>query len=177
MSICTETDSQALHITAELDEPLQALSERLALLHKTLSTATLYRIWRSVARTLQDLLWYQVIIHQRFTSNGGRQFYRDVTALLSLIDTYIPGASETVLGMPKIKESAILLSLPTTISRDSSGDTSTKGIFRSTTIDAAYDRVMRDNASAKAFVTDMAFLELDYAETRRIIERRIEVGE
>lgn len=105
-------------------------------------------------------------MHQRFTSGGGRQFHRDQQALLTLVNTYVVGASETVLGMPKIQEAAMLLSLPTVTTSENMA-----------TIEAAYDRVMRDNASAKAFVEDMGLNELDFGDARKIIGRRVEVGE
>lgn len=130
-----------------------------------MSAATLRRVWRPVTNSLQDVLWTKIVIYSRFTITGGRQFARDVKAITDMFDRYIPNASKGNMGMLRVQEAARLLSLPLA-ARD--------GLI---SIHDAYNRVMADNQSAKALVDELGFKELDYQESRRVLEHRVEVTE
>src|SRR5436305_5322307 len=84
----------------------------MAFLHKALAHAPFRRIWRESLESLQDLLWNEVLMRERFTTLGAAQFYRDLTAIWAVIDGYIANASSSALGMPKLREGAQLLNLP-----------------------------------------------------------------
>jgi RAD50-interacting protein 1 len=137
----------------------------MAFLHKTLATAPFRRIWHAALDTLQDLLWRQVLMRERFTTMGAAQFYRDLMALWEVIDDYIPNGSSSALGMPKLREAAQLLNLPTS-ARD--------GL---PSVSSAYDRVFSNNAEAKKVIDELGFSTLTFIEARLVLQRRVEASD
>lgn len=118
-----------------------------------------------MAIELQELIWRQIVLHSRFTFAGGRQFARDIKAIMDTFDSFIANASKGNLGMLKIQEASRLLGLP--LSSSNGG----------LTVHDAYDRVMADNQAAKALVDELGFTELDYQDCRRVLGHRVEVTE
>lgn len=137
----------------------------MAFLHKALATAPFRRIWREALNSLQDLLWNEVLIRERFTTLGAAQFYRDLTAIWAVIDDYIAGGSSSALGMPKLREGAQLLNLPV-VERD--------GLM---SVSSAYNRVFADNAGAKKVIEELGFSTITYIEARLVLQRRVEASD
>jgi RAD50-interacting protein 1 len=137
----------------------------MAFLHRALATATFRRVWREAFDTLQDLLWKEVLMREKFTTLGAAQFYRDLTAIWAVIDKYIPDGSSSALGMPKLREGAQLLNLPV-VARD--------GLM---SLNTAYDRVYSDNMEARKVFDELGFSTLTYVDARLVLQRRVEVNE
>jgi hypothetical protein len=148
-----------------MTDVIQTLSNNMAFLHKALATATFRRVWHEALYTLQDLLWKEVLMRERFTTLGAAQFYRDISAIWAVIDEYIPEGSSSALGMPKLREGVQLLNLPI-VARD--------GVM---SLNTAYDRVFSDNTEARKVFDELGFSTLTYADARLVLQRRVEVSE
>jgi len=134
-------------------------------LHKALASATFRRIWHESLDTLQDLLWNEVLMRERFTTLGAAQFYRDLTAIWAIIDEHIPHGSSSALGMPKLKEGAQLLNLPI-VARD--------GLM---SVSGAYDRVYADNTEARKVIDELGYSTITYFDARLVLQRRVEASD
>jgi RAD50-interacting protein 1 len=137
----------------------------MAFLHKALGAASFRRIWRDALNTLQDLLWNDILMRERFTTLGAAQFLRDLTALWTIIDNHIVDAPSSALGMPKLREAASLLNLPI-VARD--------GVM---SLSIAYERVFSNNTEAKRVIDELGFSTISHQEARRILQRRVETSE
>jgi len=152
----------SLAVTAELDQPIQTLNSNMAFLHEALAAAPFRRIWHEVLDTLQDLLWNEVLMRQRFTTLGAAQFLRDLVAIWSVIDEYVTEGASSALGMPKLREGAQILNLPI-VSRD--------GVM---SLSDVYERLFSSNAQAKTVLDELGFSTLTHIEARAVIDRRVE---
>jgi hypothetical protein len=92
------------------------LKEKMVFLQKTLAEAPFRRVWREALDTLQDLLFNEVLLKQDFTTLGSLRFAADVAAIHSVVDSVLTRGNPMI--MPKLKESAALLSLPTHAEED-----------------------------------------------------------
>jgi hypothetical protein len=137
----------------------------MAFLHKTLGAAPFRRIWHEALDTLQDLLWNDVLMRERFTTLGAAQFFRDLTALWAVIDNYVVDGSSSALGMPKLREAASLLNLPIAAQ---------DGVI---SLSSAYERIFSDNAEAKKVIDELGFSTITYQEARKVLQRRVEASE
>jgi RAD50-interacting protein 1 len=137
----------------------------MAFLHKALASVTFRRIWHEALDALQDLLWNEVLMRERFTTPGATQFYRDLTAVWAIIDEFIPDGSSSALGMPKLREGAQLLNLPI-MARD--------GLM---SLSSAYDRVYADNMEARKVIDELGFSTITYVDARLILQRRVEASD
>jgi hypothetical protein len=137
----------------------------MAFLHKALASVTFRRIWHEALDALQDLLWNEVLMRERFTTLGATQFYRDLTAVWAIIDEFIPDGSSSALGMPKLREGAQLLNLPI-MARD--------GLM---SLSSAYDRVYADNTEARKVIDELGFSTITYVDARLILQRRVEASD
>lgn len=155
-------DPYQLAITAELDEPLRIMKRNIEFLVKALSTATFRRIWREALDKLQDSLWSEVLMRQNFTTFGAAQFFRDVHAIASLVDRYIPDGSA---ALASLWDGVKLLNLPVEAQE---GGVSLK---------QASDRVFTDNTEAKKLLEDLQIESLTPANARKILQRRVENSE
>ncbi|KAG7132759.1 RAD50-interacting protein 1 like [Verticillium longisporum] len=158
-----EVDSFQLAITAELDEPLRILRQNLDFLVKALSTAAFRRTWRAALDKLQDFLWGEVLMRQTFTALGAAQFLRDLNAILSLVDRYIPNG---VGPLGSLHDALRLLNLP--VEAKSGGGVSLK---------VATDRIFTDNTEAKKMLEALEIDSLTPANARHILQRRLETNE
>jgi RAD50-interacting protein 1 len=137
----------------------------MAFLHNALASATFRRIWHEALDTLQDLLWNEVLMRERFTTLGAAQFYRDLTAIWAIIDEYIPEGSSTALGMPKLREGAQLLNLPLVPS---------DGLM---SLSSAYNRVYADNTEARKVIEELGLSTITYVDARLVLQRRVEASD
>ncbi|KAE8445591.1 hypothetical protein EG329_013224 [Mollisiaceae sp. DMI_Dod_QoI] len=97
-------------VTAELDQPLQALKQDMTFLRQTLADAAFRRLWRAPLDTLEDMLFRDVLLSQDFTTLGAARFMQDVAAIQNVIDSCY--GAKARLGVPKLTEAAALLNLP-----------------------------------------------------------------
>jgi RAD50-interacting protein 1 len=143
----------------------KTLTDNMTFLHNALGVAPFRRVWYEALNTLQELLWNDIFMRERFTTLGAAQFFRDLTALWAVIDKYVVDGSASALGMPKLREAATLLNLPI-----ASGD----GVM---SLRSAYERIFSDNAEAKKVVDELGFSTITYHEARKILQSRVEASE
>lgn len=155
-------DASQLSITPELDEPLHVVRRNLDFLSKTLSTASLRRVWHEALGRLQDLLWNGVLMRQSFTTLGAAQFAHDGGAILALVDRYLPGGSS---ALEALREGTLLLNLPA--SAGGGG----------TTLKEASGRAFASNDEARRVLEELGLEALTPVNARHILERRVENNE
>ncbi|KAB5533649.1 TIP-1 family-domain-containing protein [Coniochaeta sp. 2T2.1] len=155
-------DPSHLAVTAELDEPLRILKRNLDFLSRALGTAVFRRVWRSVLDKLNNMLWSDVLMSQSFTTFGAAQFMRDIHAIFSLVERYLPDGSA---AMTSLAEGVKLLNLPVEAAE---GGMSLK---------QASDMVFIDNTAAKKLLEDLEIESLTPANARHILQRRVENSE
>ncbi len=117
-------------------------------------------------------------MREKFTKLGAAQFYRDLIAVWELVDQYIEMGSRSVLGMPRLREAGVLLTLPesemlrrASVTDGPEGEERGKGEGR-VTIEEATEMVYRDNQAAKELLSRLGFRELSAQEARQVLERR-----
>lgn len=128
-----------------------------------------------VLDTLQDTIWSDVLMREKFTRLGAAQFYRDLAAVWEMIDMYIPDGSSSSLGMPRLREACILLNLPERSSRRAS-----EGLASSVagsddgrmTLEEATEKVFADNTMAKEVLDRLGFKNISPQEARQVLDRR-----
>ncbi|TDZ34934.1 RAD50-interacting protein 1 [Colletotrichum spinosum] len=157
-----EIDPSQLAVTPELDEPLRILKRNLDFLHKAVGAAAFRRTWRAALDKLQDMLWGEVLMRASFTAFGAAQFTRDVNAVLSLVERYIPSG---VASMGSLVDALKLLNLPV---QAAEGQLSLKEVT---------DRVFTDNGEAKKVLEELDIDTLTPANARHILQRRVESKE
>ncbi|KAK3941362.1 RINT1-like protein [Diplogelasinospora grovesii] len=166
-----QADGYQLAVTPELDEPLRILKRDLDFLSRALGTAVFRRIWRDALEKLNSMLWGDVLMSHRFTAFGAAQFQRDVHAICSLVERYIPGGGSSGLG--STCDALRLLTLP--VDQGSQVDGEEQAPL--TTLKRATDMVFTDNTEAKKVLEELAIDLLSPANARQILQRRIENSE
>jgi RAD50-interacting protein 1 len=151
-----------MNITAEFEAPLQTLDRDMSFLHNALATAAFRRIFGEILDFLEECLWHDVLMREKFTRNGAAQFHRDLSATWSLVDTYITDGSASSTRMPKLREAIVLLNLP---------DKAQEGLM---SFSDAYDRAFASNAQAAEVMEELNFKSLTYIEVRQVLGRRQE---
>lgn len=123
-----------------------------------------------VLDTLQDSIWSDVLMREKFTKLGAAQLYRDLAAVWELIDVYINEASSSSLGMPKLREACIFLNLPEQSTRSVEGE----GPMNDgrITLEEATEKVFADNVMAKEVLDQLHFMNLSPQEARQVLDRR-----
>lgn len=97
-----------------------------------------------------------------FTGLGAAQFLRDLNAIFSLVERYIPNG---LASLASLHDALSLLSLPV---NPPEGGVSLK---------EASDRVFTDNQEAKAVLEQLGIETLTPANARHILQRRVENSE
>ncbi|MCJ1311402.1 RAD50-interacting protein 1 [Agyrium rufum] len=179
-SIGTEGVSLAsLAITAELDNTVQQLSTYFAFLAKVFAQAPLRRIARHVAHSLQSFFWDSILMRYSFSTYGGAQLKRDVSALWEIMDRYL-GNGYGGLSMRKLAEGMELLTMDLVYSDENGGDTEADDPSQQEqTREAVQDvekRMFRDNESAREVLEELGMEVLNESEARNVLEKRIELG-
>ncbi|KAL8404544.1 hypothetical protein RB594_009409 [Gaeumannomyces avenae] len=167
----SQADPSQLAISPELDEPLRIIKRNLDFLHRALSTAAFRRVWREALDKLNDALWDGVLMGHSFTAFGAAQFARDVQAVVSLVERYIPDGSAMLLS---VQEGIRLLSLPLDAPEYADGST-TRG-QSVITLRQANDRILMDEADARKLLEELGVEMLTLANARHILQRRVEVS-
>ncbi|KAK0713099.1 TIP-1 family-domain-containing protein [Lasiosphaeria miniovina] len=153
---------QLTAVTPELDEPLRILRRDLKFLSRALGTAVFRRIWREALERLNSMLWSDVLMSHRFTASGAVQFARDLRALCSLVERFIPDGSGALGGLT---DALRLLNLPIAAE---------EGVM---SLRKATDMMFTDNAEAKKALEEMDIDSLTPAHARQILKRRVENAE
>ncbi|KAL1899167.1 hypothetical protein Sste5346_003089 [Sporothrix stenoceras] len=155
-----------LAITPELDEPLRIIRRNLEFLTRAIGTAPLRRVVRGALEKLQDHLWGDVLMANKFTTLGAAQFARDISAVASTVERLVPLGSTALEGL---REGVTLLNLPVSVPTNASKEGGT-----SITLQEANDRIFVDNAEAKKLLQELQLTTLTPPTGRNIIQRRIE---
>ncbi|KAK3305802.1 TIP-1 family-domain-containing protein [Chaetomium strumarium] len=161
-TIADDTAPGDLAVTAELDEPLRILKRDLDFLFRVLGTAVFRRVWREALEKLNNTLWSDVLMGQKFTASGAAQFMRDVQAISVLVERFIPDGSSS---LGSLSDALRLLNLPTEAPE---GAMSLK---------RATDMVFTDNNEAKKVLDELEIDSLTPANARHILQRRVENAE
>ncbi len=101
---------------------------------------------------------------ERFTTLGAAQFFRDMTAISSIVNDYIPNGSSSSFGMTRLQEGVRLLNLPLV-----KGD-------RPVSLAEACARATND-AEAREVIKDLGLKHITARDLRNIIGRRVEASE
>lgn len=149
---------------------MQILRRNLDFLAKALGTAASRRVWREALDKLQDMLWSDVLMRHTFTAFGAAQFARDLNAVASLVERYVPNGLGS---LASLHEALRLLTLPIAAPAASAGNGSAVGL----TLKEASDRVFTDNTEAKAVLEELSIDTLSPANARHILQRRVENSE
>ncbi|CAK7240460.1 MAG: hypothetical protein STHCBS139747_001901 [Sporothrix thermara] len=165
-----------LAITPELDEPLRVIQRNLGFLVRALGTVPLRRVVRAAFEKLQDHLWSDVLMANKFTTLGAAQFARDVAAVATTVERLVPLGSTALDGL---REGVALLNLPVSAAAAaaaSGGDESKdeSDTSKTITLQQANDRLFVDNTEAKKLLQELQLTTLTPPTARNIIQRRIE---
>lgn len=101
-------------------------------------------------------------MNHRFTASGASQFARDLHAISSLVERYIPDGSSS---LGSLSDALRLLNLPVDVQE---GAMSLK---------RATDMVFTDNSEAKKVLDELEIDLLTPANARQILQRRVENAE
>jgi hypothetical protein len=154
-----------LTTTAELDGLLQSLKTNMDFLERALGAAPFRRIYSHAFGTLQDCLWNDILMRERFTTLGAAQFYRDVAAIWFIVDRYFVGGSSSALGMPKLREGVQLLNLPL------------KAGENEMCLEDVNRRLFTSNDEAKKVLEELKYETITPNEARQVLQRRVECDE
>ncbi|KAH8880360.1 hypothetical protein GQ53DRAFT_891306 [Thozetella sp. PMI_491] len=154
-------DPYRLSITAELDEPLRVLKRNLEFLSGAIGSAAYRRVWREALEKLSGMLWGDVLMGQKFTTLGAAQLLRDLHAICTLVDRYLPNGSSALAGL---SEGVKLLNLPVEAGEES------------ISLKKGSDMVFTDNTEAKKLLEELGIDSLTPANARQILQRRIETN-
>ena len=171
-SLSSESNS-SWALTAELDATVQQLNEYLSFLSKILAQVALRRIVRQVALTMQAFLWDHVLMRYSFSASGIAQYRRDIEALWETMDRWL-GEGQSEMGMRKLKEGLVLLSLPVKSDRsnnDGGGETNAPDLSE------VEKRIFRSNESGREVLEELGLEVLSESEARNVLERRVELGD
>ncbi|CAK7208387.1 hypothetical protein SCUCBS95973_000085 [Sporothrix curviconia] len=170
VSNSTAVNPADLAITPELDEPLRIIQRNLAFLVRALGTVPLRRVVRGAFEKLQDHLWSDVLMANKFTTLGAAQFSRDVAAVVTTGERLVPLGSTALEGL---REGVVLLNLPVSVAAATAeGDES--DAKSKITLQQANDRLFVDNTEAKKLLHELQLTTLTPPIGRNIIQRRIE---
>lgn len=171
-SLSSETSSNptAVALTAELDATIQQLDSYFSFLYKVLAQAPLRRIVRQLALSLQAFFWDNILMRNSFSFSVAAQFARDLDAVWNVMDKYL-GQGQGAIGMRKLKEALMLLTLPISGSEnEDEKDQETMGLWE------VEHKIFKSNESGREVLEGLGLEVLSEADARNVLERRIELG-
>ena len=157
--------TSSLTISAELDQPLQVMKEKMAYLEKTISYPAFMRIWRQAISALEDLLFNEVLLRQDFTTLGAARFSQDLKGIQTIIGNYLPSEG-TAFMMPRLTQGIALLNLP--IEAPDEGGMS---------LSEAAEKIYAGRNECEAVLRRLHMDLLDNPSARQIILRRVEAND
>ena len=105
-----------------------------------------------------------------FSSSGAAQLARDLDAVWNVMDKYL-GQGHGAIGMRKLKEALILLTLPVSGSESTDDeDQETMGLWE------VEHKIFKSNESGREVLEGLGLEVLSEADARNVLERRIELG-
>ena len=143
--------------------PEQILKRDFTFLHRALSNAAFKRIVRQLLASLESLLYREVLLRQDFSIIGAARFLQDVTAIQGVIDQF-SSRSGSPLGMPKLREAAVLMNLPLEAHEG-------RVPLRDT-----YTEITTSTSAAKEALEHLGMSHLTNREAQVVLERRLEIG-
>jgi hypothetical protein len=178
-SLSSDSATEALSVSAEIDTALQQLSSYLSFLQKALAEVALRRIARQLALAIQTYFWDSVLMRNNFSSAGIAQIGRDIKGVWEVIDRFV-GAGQGVGGMRRLNEAVELLSLPTIGDKTGSPADSGTGTplqqEKALGIWEVEKRIFRSNESAREVLEELGLEALSESDARSVLERRVELG-
>lgn len=144
-----------------LSNIIQILKRNFDFLAHALSTAVFRRVARKALEFLQANLYENVLAANRFTTLGAAQFLRDVHAIFSMVDRYIPDGSA---AMAFLADAVRLLNMPLAVAEGEVG----------MTLKQASDRVFTDNSEARKVLEELGIELLEPQHARRVLQNRVE---
>ncbi|ATZ47313.1 hypothetical protein BCIN_02g06050 [Botrytis cinerea B05.10] len=157
--------TSSLTISAELDQPLQVMKEKMAYLEKTISYPAFMRIWRQAISALEDLLFNEVLLRQDFTTLGAARFSQDLKGIQTIIGNYLPSEG-TAFMMPRLTQGIALLNLP--IEAPDEGGMS---------LSEAAEKIYAGRNECEGVLRRLHMDLLDNPSARQIILRRVEAND
>ncbi|KAF7943217.1 hypothetical protein EAE96_011152 [Botrytis aclada] len=157
--------TSSLTISAELDQPLQVMKEKMAYLDKTISYPAFLRIWRQAISALEDLLFNEVLLRQDFTTLGAARFSQDLKGIQSIIGNYLP-LEGTAFMMPRLTQGIALLNLPI--------EASDEGTM---SLSEAAEKIYAGRQACEGVLKKLHMDLLDNPTARQIILRRVEAND
>ena len=158
-------------LTAELDATVQQLDDFLSFLANVLAKAPLRRVVRQIALAMQTFLWDHVLLRYTFSSAGTAQFQRDVEAIWETIDRSL-GEGQGQMGMRKLREALMLLSLPLTDEVQAKERKMEGGLG----LLEVEKRIFQSNESGREVLEELGLETLSESEARHVLGRRVELG-
>lgn len=143
----------------------QILKRNFDFLTRALSVAVFRRAVRSSLEALQNVLYENVLVPNKFTTLGAAQFFRDIHAIFAMVDRYIPDGSAGAMAF--LSDAAKLLNLPVQIAEGDGG----------ITLKQASDRVFTDGTEARKVLEELGLEMLEPMHARRILGNRVETSE
>lgn len=116
---------------------------------------------------MQNMLYENVLVANKFTTLGATQFLRDIHAIFAMVDRYVPDGSAGAMAF--LSDAAKLLNLPLEVAEGESED----GI----TLKQASDRVFTDGTEARKVLEELGLEMLEPMHARRILGNRVETSE
>lgn len=170
-SLSSESSSNpnSVALSAELDATIQQLDNYFSFLYKVLAQAPLRRIVRQLALSLQAFFWDNILMRNSFSLSGGAQLTRDLEAIWNVMDKYL-GQGQGAIGMRKLKEALILLTLPISGSESKDEDQETVDMWE------VEHKLFESNESGREVLEGLGLNVLSEADARNVLERRIELG-
>lgn len=177
--------------SAELAPALAVLGEGLHFLSSALAPLSLRRVGRAVAKSVETVLWDRVLLPHSFSGVGAAQLATDVEVLQSTFESTV-GIGQGAVGMMGIYEAVKLLSLPidrpgAPVNTATEGGKPTKERKRDSaedrtdaqnlTLREVEHRLFSDNESAREVLELLGMEVLTEGEARKVLERRIELGQ
>ncbi|PBP20860.1 RINT-1 family protein [Diplocarpon rosae] len=150
--------------TAELDAPLQEMTQSLTFLRKALADAPFRRIWREAVSSLQDLIFHDVILRQEFTTLGAAQLQFDFEAIQATIDRSIRFNEDSAFSMPVLREAIALLNIPV---EAEDGRMPLKEIS---------DEIFADSKRTQTALESLGMKHLTNGEARAVLAKRLEAS-
>ena len=172
LSITDSESSTPLSLTAELDATIEQLDEYLSFLSKVLAQAPLRRIVRQAVLAMQAFLYDHVMLRYTFSTSGAQQFQRDVEVVWETVDRYL-GEGQGEMGMRRLREGLVLLNLPVMKVGEQGGDSGASGLGSR----VVEERLFRSNESGREVLDELGLEVLSEAEARKVLERRVELGD
>ena len=171
LSSDSSSEPSSLALTAELDATVRLLDNTLSFLSKVLAQAPLRRLARQLALAMQTFLWDSILSRHSFSSSGAAQLTRDIETLWNVMDRYL-GQGQGAMGMRKLREALILLTLP--IATAESG--ASKQVREDIDLRGVERKLFKSNESGREILEELGLEILSESEARNVVQKRIELG-